>query len=96
MDAESELGLKTLKLLEIETVIITPADTKLVNIERIPRKNTEIMINAYPGLIEYNSNSICESRRSVAKHLFRNVMEVYETLHATLQAICVTKENSVP
>ena len=32
----------------------------------------------------------------MARHLFRNVREVYETLHANLQAICVTQENRLP
>ena len=96
MDARSGLGQKKLKLLEIDTIIITPVDTRLVNIERIAKKNTETMIEAYPGRIKCNSDRICKSRRKVARHLFRNVMEVYETLHSTLKAICVTKENTLP
>ena len=96
MDVENALGLKTLRLLEIKTIIVTSVDTKLVNIERISKKNTAVMTKAYPGLIEWNSDSVCESRRSVVSHLFRNEMEVYKTLHSILQAICKTQENSLP
>ena len=96
LGAGSTLGMKTIQLVEMSSIILTPIHTKLHMLKNLATKNMDILIRAYPGVIECKGSTTCISRRSVLQTAYRQCLDVYANLDWALSALCTVVKAHIP
>ena len=65
-------------------------------LENLATKNMDMLVCAYPGVIECKGSTMCISRRSVLQTAYRQFLDNYANLHWALSALCTVVKAHIP